>query len=229
MMAFGAWAAADLADADPAVDRAGLAQGLRDWADAAECFGGHPGRVMGVAYGATFEAELARLLRTDEEAAWRTAKDTWTSHGVPHQAAYAGWRLAERLVADGRRKEAETELATAYAAAERHVPLRQEIEGLAQRARLALPVSSQGASVEKEPADHANRGLTSREIDVLRLLGTGATNAEIGRRLYMSPKTASVHVSAIIRKLGVNGRVQAATVAERMGLLVDESGGNGDS
>jgi DNA-binding CsgD family transcriptional regulator len=229
MMAFGAWAAADLADADLALDREELAQQLHDWADAAECFGGHPGRVMGVAYGATFEAELARLRRTGEEAAWRVARDMWASHDVPHHAAYAGWRLAERLVAHGRRKEAETELAAAYAAAERHVPLRQEIEGLAQRARLALPVSSQGASVEKEPADHANRGLTSREIDVLRLLGTGATNAEIGRRLYMSPKTASVHVSAIIRKLGVNGRVQAATVAERMGLLVDESGGNGDS
>ena len=68
----------------------------------------------------------------------------------------------------------------------------------------------------------ARHGLTARELDVLRLLGTGATNAEIGRRLYMSPKTASVHVSAIIRKLGVNGRVQAATVAERMGLLEHE-------
>ena len=69
----------------------------------------------------------------------------------------------------------------------------------------------------------APHGLTPRELDVLRLLGTGATNAEIGRRLYMSPKTASVHVSAIIRKLGVTGRVQAATVAERMGLLAGDT------
>ena len=62
-------------------------------------------------------------------------------------------------------------------------------------------------------------GFTPREMEVLRLLGSGATNVEIGRRLYISPKTASVHVTAILRKLDVSGRVQAATVAERMGLL----------
>ena len=66
--------------------------------------------------------------------------------------------------------------------------------------------------------------LTPRELDVLRLLGTGASNDEIGHRLYISPKTASVHVTHIFRKLGVNGRVQAAMVAERMGLLT--TGGN---
>jgi DNA-binding NarL/FixJ family response regulator len=70
----------------------------------------------------------------------------------------------------------------------------------------------------------SRQGLTPRELDVLRLLGTGATNAEIGRKLYMSPKAASVHVSAILRKLQVTGRVQAATVAERMGLLADRQG-----
>ena len=67
-------------------------------------------------------------------------------------------------------------------------------------------------------ADNA-LGLTPRELEVLQLLASGASNAEIGGQLYMSPKTASVHVSAILRKLGVNGRVQAATIAERMGLL----------
>ena len=71
-----------------------------------------------------------------------------------------------------------------------------------------------------------SRGLTPRELDVLRLLGSGATNAEIGRKLYMSPKTASVHVIAILRKLGVTGRVQAATVAERMGLLGSDADGS---
>jgi DNA-binding NarL/FixJ family response regulator len=72
-------------------------------------------------------------------------------------------------------------------------------------------------------------GLTRRELDVLRLLGSGATNPEIGRKLYMSPKTASVHVSAILRKLGVTGRVQAATVAERMGLLGPEGQSSGNA
>jgi DNA-binding CsgD family transcriptional regulator len=227
MMAFGAWAAADLADADLALDREGLAQQLHDWADAAECFGGHPGRVMGAAYGATFDGEIARLRRTGEVTAWRAAKDMWASHDVPHHAAYASWRLAGRLLADGRRRDAESELASAYLAAENHVPLRREIEGLARRARLALPDTDQAAPAEEaELTRDATRGLTPRELDVLRLLGSGATNAEIGRKLYMSPKTASVHVTAILRKLGVNGRVQAATVADRMGLLGSDADGS---
>ena len=61
-------------------------------------------------------------------------------------------------------------------------------------------------------------GLTSRELDVLRLLTEGLTNAEIGSRLYMSPKTASVHVTAILRKLHATNRVHAAAIAERLGL-----------
>ena len=220
MLAFAAWAAADLADANPALDREELALELQQWAAGAECFGGHPGRVMGAAYGATFDGEIARLRRTGEVAAWRAAQDMWASHDVPHHAAYASWRLAGCLLAAGRRRDAESELASAYLAAENHVPLRREIEGLARRARLALSDTDQAAPAEEaELTRDVTQGLTPRELDVLRLLGSGATNAEIGRRLYMSPKTASVHVSAILRKLGVTGRVQAATVAERMGLL----------
>jgi len=62
-------------------------------------------------------------------------------------------------------------------------------------------------------------GLTGRELAVLRLVAAGHTNAQIGAELYISPKTAGVHVSNIIRKLGVSGRVQASAVAERAGLL----------
>jgi DNA-binding NarL/FixJ family response regulator len=54
---------------------------------------------------------------------------------------------------------------------------------------------------------------------VLRLLAAGRTNAQIGTELFISPKTASVHVSNILRKLGVSGRAQAAATAERAGLL----------
>jgi DNA-binding NarL/FixJ family response regulator len=57
---------------------------------------------------------------------------------------------------------------------------------------------------------------------VLRLLAAGQTNAQIGAQLYMSPKTASVHVTSIFRKLGVASRVQAAAVAERAGLLEEQ-------
>jgi DNA-binding NarL/FixJ family response regulator len=57
---------------------------------------------------------------------------------------------------------------------------------------------------------------------VLRLLAAGLTNAQIGAELFISPKTASVHVTSILRRLGVAGRVQAAALAERVGLLDDE-------
>jgi DNA-binding NarL/FixJ family response regulator len=63
--------------------------------------------------------------------------------------------------------------------------------------------------------------LTDRERLVLRLVMGGRTNSQIGAALYMSPKTASVHVSNILRKLGVTNRVQAAAVAERAGLVDD--------
>jgi DNA-binding NarL/FixJ family response regulator len=62
-------------------------------------------------------------------------------------------------------------------------------------------------------------GLTGRELAVLRLLGAGRTNTQIGAELYISPKTAGVHVTNILRKLGVTNRVQAAALAERAGLL----------
>jgi DNA-binding NarL/FixJ family response regulator len=65
----------------------------------------------------------------------------------------------------------------------------------------------------------ARYGLTSRELAVLQLLAAGRTNGQIGAELYMSRKTASVHVSSILRKLGVSNRVQAAALAERAGLL----------
>ena len=86
---------------------------------------------------------------------------------------------------------------------------------LAEQARIPLrPADAQ------QPAQPASRyGLTDRELTVLRLLAAGRTNAQIGAELYISPKTAGVHVSNILRKLGVSGRVQAAAVAERAGLL----------
>ena len=62
-------------------------------------------------------------------------------------------------------------------------------------------------------------GLTERELDVLRLLANGHTNRQIGQALYMSPKTASVHVSRILSKLGVKTRTEAVGAAYSMGLL----------
>ena len=61
--------------------------------------------------------------------------------------------------------------------------------------------------------------LTSREVEVLGLLSGGMRNAEIASRLFLTPKTVDHHVSAILRKLGVDSRAQAAREAIRLGLL----------
>ncbi|MGH2869486.1 MAG: response regulator transcription factor, partial [Solirubrobacteraceae bacterium] len=60
--------------------------------------------------------------------------------------------------------------------------------------------------------------LTPRERQVLALIAEGATNRQIGEALFMAEKTASVHVSRILAKLGVTGRTQAAAVAHRQHL-----------
>jgi predicted ATPase/DNA-binding CsgD family transcriptional regulator len=61
--------------------------------------------------------------------------------------------------------------------------------------------------------------LTPRELAVLELLADGQTNREIAAALYISPSTAGVHVSNILRKLGAKRRVDAAGIAHKMGLL----------
>ena len=90
---------------------------------------------------------------------------------------------------------------------------------LAERAR--IPLNAPATTIPQKPPVQAKApyGLTGRELAVLRLLAAGRTNAQIGAELYISPKTAGVHVSSILRKLGVSGRVQAAALAERAGLL----------
>jgi DNA-binding NarL/FixJ family response regulator len=61
-------------------------------------------------------------------------------------------------------------------------------------------------------------GLTSRELDVLRLLAVGRTNRQIGAELFISPRTVGVHVSHILAKLGAASRVEAAAVAHSLDL-----------
>ena len=110
-------------------------------------------------------------------------------------------------------------LQTAHHRSDQHVPLTDAVTHLARMARVNLqPPSTAPETSNQVPAAPPVLGLTSRELDVLRLLTEGLTNAEIGSRLYMSPKTASVHVTAILRKLQATNRVHAAAIAERLGL-----------
>ena len=110
-------------------------------------------------------------------------------------------------------------LRAAAVAAEGHAPLLDQIRILAERVRIPLQSPATVSDTPLPARAPALYGLTGRELTVLRLLTAGRTNAEIGAELYISPKTAGVHVSNILRKLGVSGRVQAATIAERADLL----------
>ncbi len=71
--------------------------------------------------------------------------------------------------------------------------------------------------------------MTPRELQVLALLAAGATNRQIGASLYMAEKTASVHVSRILAKLGVSSRTQAAAVAHRRHLASPLTGFDANS
>ncbi len=194
---------------------------------AADPFADHPFAAAIPAERATWDAERTRLAGTSDPAAWRTAASAWDDLCWPHRAAYAWWRCAEALL-NGRRAAgaldaAADALQAAAVMAEEHAPLLAEIRKLALRARIRLRAASAArADTPPQPTLPARHGLTGRELAVLRLLAAGRTNAEIGAELFISPKTASVHVTSILRKLGVTGRVQAAATAERAGLLGGE-------
>ena len=76
----------------------------------------------------------------------------------------------------------------------------------------------------KETSDSADGiGLTPREVEVLALVAAGHSNRQIAEALFMSDKTASVHVSRILTKLGVANRGQAAALAHRLGVFEERS------
>ena len=72
-----------------------------------------------------------------------------------------------------------------------------------------------------DPGEQARHeyGLTARELEVLRLVAIGRSNRDIAAELFISAKTASVHVSNILAKLGVSNRGEAAAAARRFGLV----------
>jgi DNA-binding CsgD family transcriptional regulator len=169
---------------------------------------------------AIWDAERTRLAGSSDPGAWHAAAKTWESLGYPHRAAYAWWRHAQALLAAGQPAAvAAAPLCAAAAAADGHAPLQAQVRALAERARIPLLPHATAATAPPPAEVPAPYGLTGRELAVLRLLAAGRTNAQIGAELYISPTTAGVHVSNILRKLSVSGRVQAAMLAERAGLL----------
>ena len=138
---------------------------------------------------------------------WRGAAEQWDALGFPYEAADA-------------RSDSDDEAALLDAlatfdrlgavAAARRLRRRLRAGGMRRVPRGPRPAS------RAAPA-----GLTPRQLDVLRLIAGGATNAEIAERLVISPKTADHHVSAVLSKLGVHSRRDVAAAAERLGVARD--------
>ncbi|MFG3487427.1 AAA family ATPase [Streptomyces sp. NPDC047972] len=172
------------------------------------------------AYSRQVSEEIARAEGRETAARWAEVVAAFEPLGRPHQLARARHRLADALLVEGGRREEATALlrearATAVRLGAR--PLREDVELLAARARLSLTEDKQ-TPAPSEPGDDTF-GLTPREQDVLRLVAAGRTNRQIAEELFISPKTASVHVSNILAKLGVSGRGEAAALAHRLHLL----------
>jgi DNA-binding CsgD family transcriptional regulator len=181
------------------------------------------------AYLAEGKAELAMARGRGGAKEWARAVDAWEAVSRPYPAAIARWREAECQVAAGDRASAAEVAQAALEAADSLGShwLRDEVRALGERARLGLQKggrpagSGDGADSDNGPAATPEAdpfGLTPRERQVLALLAEGATNRQIGAALFMAEKTASVHVSRILSKLGVQGRTQAAAVAHRQHL-----------
>jgi DNA-binding CsgD family transcriptional regulator len=105
-------------------------------------------------------------------------------------------------------------------------PLSERIAALADRAGIALDDGREATAGDSGTAHSGTAhpgtsaaALTDREYEVLRLVAAGRTNREIATTLFISPKTASVHVSNIIGKLGVASRTQAAARAHALRLF----------
>lgn len=167
-----------------------------------------------MAFSATCDAELSRWSGERNPVPWHQALQAWQAAGDPYREACVRWRLAWAHVVDrSGRAEAATHLAWAADVAARlgARPLRDAVARSAVRWRLPLS----GAGSENSFA----AALTARELDVLPLLATGRSNAEIADILLVSPRTVGTHVSRILHKLGADRRAQVADLARRAGLL----------
>ncbi len=173
----------------------------------------------------TFEAHAEAEPR-QQLARWESAAAAWQDVRQPYQRAAALLRAAEAAAAAGDRDTAGRHLRRAAELAEPlgARPLLADIAGLARNARLDLAATGRsGAEAAQRPDPGrpaaAKLGLTAREFEVLRLVADGRSNPEVGAELFITAKTASVHVSNILAKLGVSSRGEAAAAAHRLRLF----------
>jgi len=138
--------------------------------------------------------------------AWRRTESGFEAFAAPYELATVRATLAEILAATGDPAGAQTLTKAALEVAEQ-LGARPLLRRLGQTATAPAPSSP------------ARAALTPRESEILALVAEGRTNGEIGRQLFISTKTVSVHVSNILGKLGASGRTEAAAIARRDGLL----------
>lgn len=195
-------------------------------------------------YRSMCEGEWSRIKGVSSAETWEAVALAWDEMHQPYPASYARWRQAEALLGRTSRSAAAAQaLRAAHDAARRMgaEPLRREIQALAGRASIRLPEPGaapgtppptgaanrpQAAPGSAAPARReANLGnaarLSPRELEVLRLVAKAHTNREIAALLFISEKTAGVHISHILEKLEVRSRVEATAYAHRLGLLDD--------
>jgi len=163
------------------------------------------------------EAEYRRASGENDPQAWQTVLEEFGPAYV-YEIARTQWRLAEALAEAGRRDEAADHWRQAAHTADtlKARPLRRALDDLARRARIG--------TAEPRPDGKVLASLTAREREVLRLIAAGRSNREIASVLFIAPKTASVHVSNILGKLGAASRTEAAAIAHREGLISEPSG-----
>jgi DNA-binding CsgD family transcriptional regulator len=165
---------------------------------------------------AGFQAEALAWVGTatgsPDPGAWERAVAAWEAAGFLYAAAQARAMHAHALLAVGERDAARAQTVRAFADADAMGArwLAERVGGFARRARFPLQAAAGSPS--------ALDVLTPREREVLALLADGASNRVIADRLVISQKTAGVHVSNLLAKLGVGSRLEAAAIAHRSGL-----------
>lgn len=174
------------------------------------------------------EAERVDATGDADPERWAAVSSSWATLRCPYFAAVAMARQADAILRAGGGRSARDRTTAAALLGDAHrtaealgaEPLREDVVDLARRARLRIGGTEPQPPVAPASDRSSRFGLTGREIDVLRLVNEGRSNGEIGAELFISTKTASVHVSNILRKLGASNRIEAAAIARRHDLVV---------
>jgi DNA-binding CsgD family transcriptional regulator/tetratricopeptide (TPR) repeat protein len=207
-------------EAEAAIERAArLRERGRAVADAAGGATPHAAAVL-----AEIDAQWSCAIGLNDPDQWNRAAIAWEKLPAPFEAACARWHQAEALLAAGTPRHTVAATVTAAWDVAHRLGARlltAEIESLARRARIQLPTPSTGPAHNDTHAGHPadEFHLTPRERQVLTLVAEGRTNRQIAEKLYISDKTASVHVTNILAKLAVTNRSEAGAVAHRLRLV----------